>query len=81
MLDTVRPSLAGFFEGTDPALPTHLGTRYDTAGNFLPEPGNTVVCHLVKGSPSEAAIIEVRERMLAMRMPIGSPSPPSPACI
>ncbi|TIV63113.1 MAG: DUF1868 domain-containing protein, partial [Mesorhizobium sp.] len=39
MLDTVRPSLAGFFEGTNPTPPTHLGTRYDTAGNFLLEPG------------------------------------------
>ena len=66
MLDTIRPSLAGFFEGTNPTPPTHLGTRYDTAGNFLVEPGNTVVCHLVEGSPSQAAIIEVRERVRAM---------------
>ncbi|MBZ9988260.1 DUF1868 domain-containing protein [Mesorhizobium sp. BH1-1-5] len=66
MLDTIRPSLAGFFEGTNPTPPTHLGTRYDASGNFLLEPGNTVVSHLVKGSPSEAAVIEVRERMLAM---------------
>ncbi|WP_027165431.1 DUF1868 domain-containing protein [Mesorhizobium sp. WSM3224] len=66
MLDTIRPSLAGFFEGTNPAPPTHLGTRYDASGNFLLEPGNTVVCHLVEGSPSQAAIVEVRERMLAM---------------
>jgi hypothetical protein len=66
MADTVRPSLAGFFEGTNPAQPTHLGTRYDVAGNFLLEPGNTVVSHLVEGSRSEAAVLEVRERMLAM---------------
>ncbi|TPL04147.1 MULTISPECIES: DUF1868 domain-containing protein [unclassified Mesorhizobium] len=66
MLDKVRPSLAGFFEGTNPKSPTHLGTRYDAAGNFLLEHGNTVVCHLVEGSPSEAAIIEARKRMLAM---------------
>jgi hypothetical protein len=66
MPDTIGPSLAGFFEGTNPTPPTHLGTRYDTSGNFLLEPGNTVVCHLVEGSTSQAAIIEVRERMLAM---------------
>ncbi|MEZ2332451.1 DUF1868 domain-containing protein [Mesorhizobium sp. RCC_202] len=66
MADTVRPSLAGFFESTNPAPPTHLGTRYDASGNFLLEPGNTVVSHLVSGSPSEAAVLEVRERMLAM---------------
>ena len=66
MPDTIRPSLAGFFEGTNPTKPTHLGTRYDTSGNFLLEPGNTVVSHLVEGSPSQAAIVEVRERMLVM---------------
>ncbi|MEI9404747.1 DUF1868 domain-containing protein [Mesorhizobium argentiipisi] len=66
MLATTRPSLAGFFEGSNPIAPVHLGTRYDMSGNFLPEPGNTVVSHLVGGSLSEAAIIKVRERMLAM---------------
>ena len=66
MLDKPKSSLAGFFEGTNPTPPVHVGTRYDTAGNFLIEPGNTVVCHLVNGSPSEAAVIEVRERMRAM---------------
>ncbi|PDQ17421.1 hypothetical protein CN311_30115 [Mesorhizobium sanjuanii] len=66
MLDKPRSSLAGFFEGTNPTPPVHLGRRYDTSGNFLNEPGNTVVCHLVKGSPSEATVIDVRERMRAM---------------
>ncbi|SJM35424.1 DUF1868 domain-containing protein [Mesorhizobium delmotii] len=47
----------------------HLRTRYDSAGNFLIEPGNTVVCHLASGSPSEAVVIEVRERMRAMPDP------------
>jgi hypothetical protein len=63
---SVKPSLAGFFAGTNPTPPLHLGRRYDTAGNFLTEPGNTVVCHLVNGSPSEAVVVEVRERMRAM---------------
>ncbi|OHV87507.1 DUF1868 domain-containing protein [Mesorhizobium sp. ORS 3428] len=66
MLDKARPSLAFFFEGTNPTPPVHLGTRYDLSGNFLLEPGNTIVSHLVAGSPSEAAVIEVRERMRAM---------------
>jgi len=66
MPDTVKPSLAGFFEGTNPIAPMHLGTRYDMSGNFLLEPGNTVVSHLVEGSPSQAAIVEVRERIRAM---------------
>ncbi|MER8367906.1 DUF1868 domain-containing protein [Mesorhizobium sp. M1348] len=63
---SVKPSLAGFFAGTNPTPPLHLGRRYDTSGNFLNEPGNTVVCHLVNGSASEAGVIEVRERMRAM---------------
>ncbi|PTE08348.1 DUF1868 domain-containing protein [Mesorhizobium helmanticense] len=66
MLDKPRSSLTGFFEGTNPTPPVHLGRRYDTSGNFLNEPGNTVVCHLVNGSPSEAVVVEVRERMRAM---------------
>ncbi|OWK22082.1 hypothetical protein AJ88_14895 [Mesorhizobium amorphae CCBAU 01583] len=66
MLDKPRSSLAGFFEGTNPTPPVHLGTRYDRSGNFLFEPGNTVVSHLVSGSPSEAVVIEVRNRMRAL---------------
>ncbi|UDL88275.1 DUF1868 domain-containing protein [Mesorhizobium sp. PAMC28654] len=62
---SVRPSLAGFFAGSNPTTPAHLGTRYDTSGNFLVEPGNTVVSHL-GGSPSEAVVLAVRERMMAM---------------
>ncbi|MET3582495.1 hypothetical protein ABID19_005557 [Mesorhizobium robiniae] len=66
MLQSIKPSLAGFFAGSNLNPPVHLGTRYDTSGNFLIEPGNTVVCHLASGSASEAAVIEVRERMRAM---------------
>ncbi|WP_292714718.1 DUF1868 domain-containing protein [Mesorhizobium sp.] len=62
----IKPSLAGFFAGSNPNPPVHLGTRYDTSGNFLNEPGNTVVCHLASGSASKAVVIEVRERMRAM---------------
>ena len=46
--------------------PWHLGTRYDAAGNFLPEPGNTVVCHLVSGSATERALASARARYQAM---------------
>lgn len=48
------------------APPVHLGTRYDRAGVFLPEPGNTVVSHLRPGAPETEAILRLRERMLAM---------------
>ena len=66
MPDTTNPSLSGFFAGSNPTPPAHLGTRYDRSGNFLIEPGNTVVSHLVSGSPSEAVVLAVREKMLAM---------------
>ena len=64
--EPINPSLAGFAAGANAAPPRHLSTRYDHRGRFLPEPGNTVVCHLVPDSASEAALIEVRRRMLAM---------------
>jgi len=45
--------------------PRHFGRRYDRTGAFLSEPGNTVVCHLVEGSPSQQAVLEIRRRMQA----------------
>jgi hypothetical protein len=50
----------------NPTPPPRLGRRYDRKGNFLPEPGNTVVCHLVEGSHTERAIIEARAKYLSM---------------
>lgn len=46
--------------------PRHLGSRYNVDGEFLPEPGNTVVCHLLEGSRSESAIVKTRQRFLGM---------------
>ncbi len=48
------------------APPRHLGTRYDSAGNFLYEPGNTFVSHVVDGSESQKALVEIRERLRAL---------------
>lgn len=66
MLAAVSPLLRQYSRTHNPTPPTHLGTRYNTAGVFLPEPGNTVVCHLQPGSPTETALIEARARYLAM---------------
>jgi hypothetical protein len=44
----------------------HLGQRYDLTGTFLRERGNTVVCHLVQGSQTEAVIRDARERFRGM---------------
>ncbi|WP_064696639.1 DUF1868 domain-containing protein [Rhizobium aegyptiacum] len=46
--------------------PAHLGSRYRKIGGFLPEAGNTIVCHPEKGSPTQAILIEAREKYLAM---------------
>ncbi|SIQ25024.1 hypothetical protein SAMN05880582_1011243 [Rhizobium sp. RU20A] len=44
----------------------HLGRRYDASGTFLTERGNTIVCHLVEGSDSAAAVLDLRGRYGAM---------------
>jgi hypothetical protein len=66
MLDTLRPSLAKLLASRNNAPPPRLGIRYDAEGHFLPEAGNSIVCHLARRSPSEAALLAVRERMLAL---------------
>lgn len=44
----------------------HLGRRFDAAGRFLPEQGNTVVCQLIEDSYSEAALLDLRAAMKAL---------------
>ena len=43
--------------------PTHLGTRYAASGQFLPDGGNTVVCHVQAGSASEKALLAARTKI------------------
>src|SRR5262245_34681254 len=57
---------ADFFVSRQSAPPTHLGTRYNAAGQFQPEPGNTIVCHVVEGSQTQRALSDARDRYLAM---------------
>ncbi|GAB2177134.1 DUF1868 domain-containing protein [Dongia sp. agr-C8] len=66
MLDTISPSLAPFLASRLDVPPPRLGIRYDAAGNFLPEAGNTIVCHLQRRSASEGAILQLRERLLRL---------------
>ncbi|MBZ7923676.1 DUF1868 domain-containing protein [Ensifer adhaerens] len=63
---SISPSLLAFGRSANDAPPKHLGTRYGTDGCFLREPGNTVVSHVTAGSPSELAVLAVRDRLLAM---------------
>ncbi|KXG84470.1 DUF1868 domain-containing protein [Agrobacterium bohemicum] len=62
----VSPELTAFSTDKREAPPRHLGTRYDSNGEFLHEPGNTVVCHLAEGSRTQSAIIKAREKIIGM---------------
>lgn len=62
----VSPDLSAFSAANNEAAPRHLGVRFDLNGEFLPEPGNTVVCHLAEGSRTQCAISRARQRLLDM---------------
>lgn len=64
--DALSPELLAYSSGRNTTQPPHLGTRYLRAGGFLPEPGNTIVCHVSKGSPTLEGLVEAREKFLAM---------------
>jgi hypothetical protein len=66
MLTTISSQLAEFSRSRNPASPRHLGQRYDRAGTFQHEPGNTVVCHLIEGSETARALANARSRYLKM---------------
>jgi len=63
---TFSPELLLDSKRHNPTPPAHLGSRYRKVGGFLPEAGNTIVCHLEKGSQTQTALIEAREKYLAM---------------
>ncbi|MGW9948092.1 hypothetical protein J2W92_003433 [Rhizobium leguminosarum] len=63
---TFSPELLLYSKRHNPTPPVHLGSRYRKVGGFLPEAGNTIVCHLEKGSQTQTALIEAREKYLAM---------------
>lgn len=62
----VSKDLEYFSANSHDEPPRHLGSRYNLDGEFLSEPGNTIVCHLLEGSQSESAIIKTRQRFLDM---------------
>ena len=64
MYDMTRENFLRQFcgEGQGPA-PHRLGIRFDRTGAFLPEPGNTVVSHVVPGSVTQKAMLKLRDRL------------------
>lgn len=57
--------LEQFAAAANAGPPMRLGQRYD-AVRFLPDPGNTVVCHLELDTPGGAAVLRARERIMAL---------------
>jgi hypothetical protein len=62
----VSPELERFSSVQHNEPPRHLGTRYNERGEFLNEPGNTIVCNLNEGSRTQQAVLVARKRLLAM---------------
>ena len=46
--------------------PPHTGVRFEESGRFLQERGNTIVNHVVEGSQTLKALLEIRERMMGL---------------
>ncbi|MCV3271087.1 DUF1868 domain-containing protein [Roseobacter sinensis] len=57
--------IAQYAASNNPAPPARLGQRYDET-RFLPEPGNTVVCHLDTETPAHQAVLDARTRLRAL---------------
>ncbi|WP_341862734.1 DUF1868 domain-containing protein [Gymnodinialimonas sp. 57CJ19] len=57
--------LEDFSQGANTRPPNRLGQRYDHQ-HFLPDPGNTVVCHLDLDTAGGAAVLRARRRMQAL---------------
>lgn len=62
---TKRVDLSEFAVTDTSSLPKNLGIRYSKDA-FLPEAGNTIVCHLDWSAPEHAAILEARSRIQAL---------------
>lgn len=62
---TFSHGLADFAASAHTDPPARLGLRYD-ATRFLPEAGNTVVCHPDFDAPAHRAVLDLRSRMQAL---------------
>ncbi|MDA8746929.1 DUF1868 domain-containing protein [Litoreibacter sp.] len=62
---SINTEIAKFLDSNNTSPPPGLGQRYDTK-KFLPESGNTVVCHLDLDTPTHGAVLKARRRMQAL---------------
>lgn len=58
--------LEAFAQSANAEPNRYVRTRFDRDGVFLPEAGNTVVRHVVPGSETEKALVELRGRLRAL---------------
>ena len=65
-LQIIPAHLHRFSRTLDPTPLPHMGRRYTAEGVFLPEPGNTIVCHLERGTLSAQAVLDARTRMQSL---------------
>ena len=62
---SIREQVSRFAERNQSAPPARLGQRF-TRSEFLPEAGNTVVCHLDVEDPRHTRILDARSKMMAL---------------
>lgn len=62
---SLKSDLTPFFESANAGSPSRLGSRYSEAV-FLPEAGNTIVCHLDLKDPAHKHVLDARARMQAL---------------
>ncbi|WP_298841688.1 DUF1868 domain-containing protein [uncultured Roseobacter sp.] len=62
---TVQAEVAAVAAANNPVPPSRLGLRYNASG-FLPEAGNTVVCHLDRSNPAHKAVLAARAAIQAL---------------
>lgn len=65
-IEALKPELRHYAEHFNPALPSLIGTRFTADGVFLPQPGNTVVCHLKPDALSSESVLAARNAYRAM---------------
>lgn len=65
-MPAISGHLAEFAASANSSAPRHLGIRYNTEGVFQYEPGNTIVSHMIAGSPAQKAAMRVRDLLLSM---------------
>lgn len=62
---TIQTNVEAFSRSRNPQPPRRLGRRY-SAQAFLPEAGNTVVCHLDRTDPAHQHVLEARRAVQAL---------------